>query len=219
MLNNENKFKNYPVLKKTIPFVISIIFLKMYVCDLFSFNGVHINSLIEISDIGIIFTGTFFVVGLMLASTMTDFKESEKIHGEIACNLKAIENSILLAFRSSKDKVASINKDHIRLELIEITECIILWINSKDKDSKIIFKTLRRLNEMAFSFSEKNVDKDVVKGIQENTNALRKQLTRTYTISKNDLLAPSKTLLKGIISVIFVLVFWQNLKLLQPIIL
>ena len=156
MLNNENKFKNYPVLKKTIPFVISIIFLKMYVCDLFSFNGVHINSLIEISDIGIIFTGTFFVVGLMLASTMTDFKESEKIHGEIACNLKAIENSILLAFRSSKDKVASINKDHIQLELIEITECIILWINSKDKDSKIIFKNLNRLNKMAFYFSEKN---------------------------------------------------------------
>jgi len=107
----------------------------MYVCDLFSFKGVHINSLIEISDIGIIFTGAFFVVGLMLASTMTDFKESEKIHGEIACNFKAIENSILLAFRSSKDKVASINKDHIQLELIEITECIILWINSKDKDS------------------------------------------------------------------------------------
>jgi len=208
----KNKFKNFPVLIKTLPFVISVIFLKMFVFDLFSFNGVHINSLIEISDIGIIFTGAFFVVGLMLASTMTDFKESEKIPGEIACNLEAIENSIILAFRSSKDKVASINKDHIRLELIEITECIILWINSKDKDSKIIFKNLSRLNEMAFSFSEKNFDKDVVKGIQENTNALRKQITRTYTISKNDLLAPSKTLLKGIISVIFVLVLLAKFK-------
>ena len=208
----KNKFTNFHVLIKTLPFVISVIFLKMFVCDLFLFNGVHINSLIEFSDIGIIFTGAFFVVGLMLASTMTDFKESEKIPGEIACNLEAIENSILLAFRSSKDKVASINKDHVRLELIEITECIILWINSKDKDSKIIFKNLSRLNEMAFSFSEKNFDKDVVKGIQENTNALRKQITRTYTISKNDLLAPSKTLLKGIISVIFVLVLLAKFK-------
>ena len=73
----KNKFTNFPVLIKTLPFVISVIFLKMFVCDLFLFNGVHINSLIEFSDIGIIFTGAFFVVGLMLASTMTDFKESE----------------------------------------------------------------------------------------------------------------------------------------------
>ena len=77
------KFSNLPILLKTMLFVIVIIFIKMYVFNVIKFNGVKINSLIDISDIGIIFSGAFFVVGLMLASTMTDFKESEKIPGLI----------------------------------------------------------------------------------------------------------------------------------------
>lgn len=58
--------------------------------------------------------------------------------GEIACNLEAIEDWILLSFRQSKDKTANIDKNKIRLEFISITESIVLWLNSTDKDSKII---------------------------------------------------------------------------------
>ena len=207
-----NKFNDLPILLKTLFFVVVILFIKMYVFQVVKFNGVQINSLIDISDIGIIFSGAFFVVGLMLASTMSDFKESEKIPGEIACNLEAIEDWILLSFRQSKDKTANIDKNKIRLEFISITESIVLWLNSTDKDSKIIFANIKRLNEIAFYFSEFNVEKDVIKGIQENTIAIRKQLTRAYTISRNDLLAPSKTLLKAILSIIFILVLLAKFK-------
>lgn len=52
----------------------------------------------------------------------------------------------------------------------------------------------------------------MIKGIQENTIAMRKQLTRAYTITRNDLLAPSKTLLKAILSIIFILVLLAKFK-------
>lgn len=126
--------------------------------------------------------------------------------------MEAIEDWILLSFRQSKDKTANIDKNKIRLEFISITESIVLWLNSTDKDSKIIFANIKRLNEIAFYFSEFNVEKDVIKGIQENTIAMRKQLTRAYTITRNDLLAPSKTLLKAILSIIFILVLLAKFK-------
>jgi hypothetical protein len=36
------------------------------------------SELIELSDITIVFTGAFFVFGLLLAATMSDFKELKK---------------------------------------------------------------------------------------------------------------------------------------------
>ncbi|MFK7002027.1 hypothetical protein [Flavobacterium oreochromis] len=39
--------------------------------------GQDFYDLIELSDITILFTGTFFVFGLLLAAMMSDFKESE----------------------------------------------------------------------------------------------------------------------------------------------
>lgn len=53
------KFSNLPILLKTMLFVIVIIFIKMYVFNVIKFNGVKINSLIDISDIGIIFQVLF----------------------------------------------------------------------------------------------------------------------------------------------------------------
>ena len=82
---------------------------------------------------------------------------------------------------------------------------VIVWINSEEKDSKAIFPLLRRCNEFAYYFSERGVDKEAVKVVQENTNALRKQLTRAYSISRNNFIIPDYTLLKSIIIIIFIL--------------
>ena len=65
-----------PIIYKSLIVAVLLLFLKEIVLS-FSYNGIIFNALIEISDISIVFTGAFFVVGLLLAATMTDFKESE----------------------------------------------------------------------------------------------------------------------------------------------
>lgn len=211
------KISTYPIILKASMIALSVIALKMFVFPLFSYNDFNLNSLIEISDISIVFTGAFFVVGLLLAATMTDFKESEKIPGEVAANIEAIKDWIFLALRAPRTGSSELSKEplntkYLRKEIIEITDGIIVWINSDEKDSKAIFPLLRRFNEIAYYFAERGVDKEAVKGIQENTNAMRKQLTRAYSISRNNFIAPAYTLLKSILTVVFSLVLLTKFK-------
>ena len=83
-----------------------MVLIKWVLVGGFFVPGEHAFSLVEVSDAGAVFTGAFFVVGLLLAGIMTDFKESEKIPGEIACNLEAIQDWMLFGLKAprSNDK-------------------------------------------------------------------------------------------------------------------
>ena len=166
------------ILFKALLMAFFVLLLKnLLVIKLYVF-GFHISELIELSDITIVFTGAFFVFGLLLAATMSDFKESEKIPGEVASNLEAIKDWVYLAFKAPRTKGLPLSdepldKFMLRNELLGLTDGIIDWLYSHNKDSKEIFPLLRRGNEIAYYFAEHGVDKEAIKGIQENTNAMR----------------------------------------------
>ena len=44
------------------------------------------------SDLNVIFTALVFIMGFILAGTITDFKEAERLPGEIACQLEIMED-------------------------------------------------------------------------------------------------------------------------------
>lgn len=173
-------------------------------------NPVQIGALIEISEVTVIFTGTFFIVSLILAGTMADFKESEKLPGEIACNLEAIEDHMILACRVYKSKDGYEKLDDVMLHghLKHLTKVIIDWFNSSDKDSKLIFNALRKINDTTCQVAKLGADKDAVKGLQDHTNQLRKNLTRAYCISKTDFLGLTNNFLISMIgsSILLILV-------------
>lgn len=211
------KKKSTPILYKALPVSILLVLIKIFILSRFESDGHGFNALIESSDINIVFTGAFFVIGMLLAGTMTDFKEGEKIPGEIASNLEAIQDWIMLAFsapRSGTNDLSKepLNKKYLKDTLCDVTDNIILWFSSKQKDSKVIFPELRKINGLAYYFAERGADKEAIKGIQENTNAMRKQLTRAYTIARNNFVAPAYTLLKSILTVISLLLLITKFK-------
>ncbi|WP_396146978.1 hypothetical protein [Flavobacterium sp.] len=196
---------------------IVILMIKNFVFKNLSIYGQDFHDLIELSDITIIFTGAFFVFGLLLAATMSDFKESEKIPGEVAANLEAIKDWIYLAFKAPRTGTSDLCKEELnsaflREELLFVTDGIISWIYSKAKDSNVIFPLIRHSNEIAYYFAERGVDKEAIKGIQENTNAMRKQLTRAYSISRNNFIKPAYTLLQSILFIVMALLLITKFK-------
>ena len=64
------------IILKSLIAALAILIIKNFVFKKLSLYGQDFHDLIELSDITIIFTGAFFVFGLLLAATMTDFKES-----------------------------------------------------------------------------------------------------------------------------------------------
>ena len=205
------------IIIKAIIAGIMVLVIKNFVFKHLSFYGQDFHDLIEFSDITIVFTGAFFVFGLLLAATMSDFKESEKIPGEVAANLEAIKDWIYLAFKAPRTGTSDLCKEELnstflREELLLITDGIISWIYSKEKDSNVIFPLIRKSNEIAYYFAERGVDKEAIKVIQENTNAMRKQLTRAYSISRNNFIKPAYTLLQSILFIVMALLLITKFK-------
>jgi len=208
---------NRTIIIKSLIAATIILAVKNFIFKNLSLYGQDFHDLIELSDITIIFTGAFFVFGLLLAATMTDFKESEKIPGEIAANLEAIKDWIYLALRAPRTGTSDLCKEELnntflRQEMLTITDGIISWIYSSGKDSTIIFPLIRKSNEIAYYFAERGVDKEAIKGIQENTNAMRKQLTRAYSISRNNFIKPAYTLLQSILFIVMSLLLITKFK-------
>jgi hypothetical protein len=208
---------NRTIIIKSLIAATVILVIKNFIFKNLSLYGQDFHDLIELSDITIIFTGAFFVFGLLLAATMADFKESEKIPGEVAANLEAIKDWIYLAFRAPRTGTSDLSKEELnsaflRQEMIMITDGIIAWIYSKGKDSTVIFPLIRKSNEIAYYFAERGVDKEAIKGIQENTNAMRKQLTRAYSISRNNFIKPAYTLLQSILFIVMSLLLITKFK-------
>jgi hypothetical protein len=175
---------------------------------------VHISDLIEISDVTVLFTGAFFVIGLILAGTMSDYKESEKIPGEIASNLEALEDHVLLAIRTYKpaEGKPDIDKEKLYTRLKELTHSVVAWFKTLEKDSKTIYTAIRRMNEMAYYISSIGGEKEAVKGLQDNLNQLRKNITRAYYIARTDFLAPAYFLLMSIVGCVIVLLLMCKFK-------
>ncbi|MET0760051.1 MAG: hypothetical protein ABWZ56_06500 [Flavobacterium sp.] len=208
------KFNKKSIYKKVLPIALLISLIKFISTFFKNKEQISVIEYIEFSDVNVVFTGAFFVMGLLLAGTMSDFKESEKIPGEIACNLESIQDWMLMVLRVSpvSPTGAVLDRKLLKSELIFVTENIIDWLKSKNKDSQTVFPLLRRLNEIVYYFAENSCDKEAIKGIHENTNALRKQLTRTYTIARTNFIRSAYVLQKSILIIIIPLVLVCHFK-------
>ncbi|TDL99252.1 MAG: hypothetical protein C4K58_08220 [Flavobacteriaceae bacterium] len=205
------------ILIKSIVAGFLVLAMKNFVLKNLTIYGQDFHDLIEFSDITIVFTGAFFVFGLLLAATMSDFKESEKIPGEVASNLEAIKDWIYLALKAPRTGTSDLSQEKLdtnflREEMLFLTDGIISWIYSKEKDSNVIFPLIRHSNEIAYYFAQRGVDKEAIKGIQENTNAMRKQMTRAYSISRNNFIKPAYTLLQSILFIVMALLLITKFK-------
>ncbi|MNQ43212.1 hypothetical protein D3C85_569330 [compost metagenome] len=127
---------NRTIIIKYLIAAIGILVIKNFIFKKLSLYRQDFPYLIELSDITIVFTEAFFVFGLLLAATMTAFKESEK----------------------------------------------------------------------------RGVDKEAIKGIQKNTNEMRKQLTLGYSISRNNFIKPAYTLLQSILFLVMSLLLITKFK-------
>lgn len=86
----------------TLPFValvVGLAFVRDYV--------LHLKGLLEFSEISPFLTAVSLIIAFMLAGVMTDFKESEKIPGEIATSLETIGDTVELAISLNKESDVS----------------------------------------------------------------------------------------------------------------
>ena len=115
----------------TLPITLFILLLKFGIT-----HGLQYEGLVKFSEIGIVITGGVFLIGFMLAGTIADYKESEKIPSELACAIETIEDTILLGhgFKGGFDLSV------LRRQLNEVTESIINWFKHGGSEEDVFRK-------------------------------------------------------------------------------
>ncbi|MEL7372326.1 MAG: hypothetical protein AAFN74_25600 [Myxococcota bacterium] len=181
------------LLAQTAPYAGLILLLKVGLIYL-SFDG-----LIALSEIRIIFTSGIFLTGFMLAGTLADYKESERIPGRIASLLEGLEEmSVTLAMQ------AKIEPSAIRKELLAIGQSINDWFH-KRIDEKTLHAGLTAYNDTIRNLLKSGGAPPIIGRTHQYIFDLRSILTRTDVISRTGFLSTGYALLELILITITVL--------------
>jgi hypothetical protein len=201
------KFNNLPIFVKTVSVVMLVLTLKLFILANFYFENSPLNELVPANEITIVFTGAFFVFGLMMAASMTDFKESEKIPGEIANCFETMVDWINYGMHSRRISNTAnfqfqIDYELVKKEVLSSISEIHDWMHCDQKSTQEMGDSVKRLSDLSNYLAERNFDLAACKSILDNASVIRKQLTRVYSISKTRFIEPAYLLLRFIIGLV-----------------
>jgi len=173
--------------------------LFMLLMKLGLYYGLHFEGLVKFSEIGIVVTGGIFLLGFMLAGVMADYKESEKLPGELACALETLDDIMTLAYEAKR----SFDIQDLRLKLNNVTESLIHYFESKH-GSDVVYSRISSITEIAQVMETANVG-PIISRMSVEQHSLRKLFTRVTVIKQTYFLSTGYALLQVLSVIIFAL--------------
>jgi hypothetical protein len=160
------------------------------------------------SDLNVIFTALVFIMGFLLAGTITDFKEAERLPGEIACQLEIMEDwfveASVIAARTPGYPADGPTRRSLLQAVHASTRDTVAWLSSADKRSEDIFPAVKRLDEQIKLMEAAGLDKITVRMLGD-INQLRRGITRAYTIARTEFMGSAYSLLEFFLAFVFLL--------------
>lgn len=159
---------------KVLPVVVVILFLKL-LAHYMNLEILSLNSLFS----GIV-AANVFLMGFLLSGVLGDYKESEKLPGEIAASILAIVDEISIIQMSKKSNVA---KEALQ-SMLELSNSIEKWFYKKEK-TKVLMDKIAGLNNY-FQLFESLTQANFIVRMKQDQNNIRRIITRIHTIRETN---------------------------------
>lgn len=179
----------------TMPFVAATVGCKLFLENVLDFHGI-----IDFGDVGIVLSSGVFLIGFMLAGTLTDFKESERLPADMACSLEAIEEAFVQA---------SVGRDAVdaragRRAILDVATTLHAWLEKKT-DKSAPFEALGRLANALYVIEGQGAGPHATRGLRDLA-ALRRTVSRVDVISRTSFIASGYALMEVVaMGIIFLL--------------
>ena len=161
---------------------------------------------VEFSDVGIVVTAGVFLTGFLLAGTISDYKEAEKIPGQIATTLEVLEEILVLA---SSNRPA-LDPTELRKTLLGLTNTIVDWFFTR-KTSAVMFEALGEFNLVLQSLEKNGAGPYASRGVPQLAN-LRLNMSRADVIKRTSFLPPAYALLETVLALVVGLILAAKYK-------
>ncbi len=185
----------------TLPFVALVVGLKLLLEYVVVFAGV-----VDFSEVSIVLTAGVFLTGFMLAGTMADDKESEKLPGDLACTLETLEE---ILFEATVIK-PNIEAQTVRKAVLEVGSQLRAWL-LRAVSHEGAFAALTKFGETISQVERDGGGAYASKALGE-LHSLRRSVTRIGVISRTGFLPPAYAILETLTVMIIVLLLAAKFK-------
>jgi hypothetical protein len=163
-------YNKYRLVLKT-SLVVGIVILLKLIAHWFGWEIISLNPLLS----GIV-AANVFLMGFLLSGILTDYKESERLPGELATSIEAIVEEARTIY---KGKNAPAARECITY-LHQFTVAVRNWFNKKER-TKDVMEKLSGLSDFLVAFEPLTQANFIVRLKQEQTN-IRRLLIRIHTV-------------------------------------
>lgn len=191
----------WKLMLSTLPFVAVVTAIKAAIEFGAAYPGV-----VEFGDVGIVLTGGVFLTGFLLAGTMSDYKESERLPGEIAITLETIEEIFVLASTGRPN----LNLSELRREVLVVSDTIKAWL-LRAKSTEDVFASLTHMNVVIRKLEQGGAGPYASRAVPQLL-MLRKNVSRIDVIRRTGFLPAGYALLEVLLGMILVLLLVAKFK-------
>jgi hypothetical protein len=187
---------------KTLPWVLLILgltYVRQYVLGL--------QSLVDFGDIGAILTAAALIIGFMLAGVISDYKESERLPGELATTLETVDDAIVAASSAGKPFDARALRHRYYETVVVITD----WFMNRGTAASCL-QALQSMNELIADLDRRGAGAVFVTRCLAEQHNLRKLVTRIDVIRHTQFIATGYALLQMFVFTTVVLMAFSNFR-------
>src|SRR4051812_25058102 len=178
----------WKLLVTTLPFAAVAVFLKLGL-----HYGAGFEGIVEFGDVGVVLTGAVFLIGFMLSGVMSDYKESEKLPGELACALEGFEDNLVHASVAKPELDAAAFRAGAR----DLARMVRDWLHRKAPQNAM-YEAITRAQQLVFAAEKAGAASHAARAMSE-LQTLRKTVTRIGVISRTNFLASGYALLDTLV--------------------
>ncbi|MEI7961719.1 MAG: hypothetical protein WCI04_05280 [archaeon] len=186
-----NFLKKWHIVVQILPILILIIIAK-FVTHYLGFEWISLNALFTS-----IVAATTFLIGFLITGVISDYKESEKIPGDMAASLEVLYDE---AYILGLNKKQIVSKEFLNYHK-EFIDSLIKWF-WKEERTKTILAKLSDFNEYFAKF-EKYTQVNFITRIKQEQSNLRKAINRVHNIRETSFVSSAYTIVE-VLAVILV---------------
>lgn len=182
----------------TIPFILIVVALKL-VIHYYNLEFLSLNALFTA-----LISANIFLIGFLISGTLSDYKESEKLPGDIANSIQSMADEAFIIFKNKNSKES---KEYIEF-LMKLSDSLNEWFHKRIKTEEI-YAMIFQLNDYHLKFEPQTQANFIVRMKNEQNN-LRRIITRIHTIRETSFLGAGYAIAEIITGIIiFGLIFLQ----------
>ena len=191
----------WKLLIKTLPLVVGVIVIALvrdYV--------LHLPGVIEFSEVSPLLSAVALIIGFMLAGVLTDYKESEKMPGEIATTLETLGDTVRVVIALNKEADVSDFEPKYRALVSTVDDWFVRRVGvaqcyAKLDDFRQVVQTMHAAAGVNYT----------IRGLGEMHN-LRRLITRVDVITRTSFMPVGYTLLDLLVGTTLALLLISNYK-------